>query len=370
GFQQGGVEPAAMLESCGTRGRAPYDTVLTHGFTMDEQGRKMSKSLNNSTAPQDVIKQYGADILRLWVASVDYAEDQRIGPEIIKTNVDAYRKLRNTVRWMLGSLAHFKPQDKVSDADMPELERLMLSHLARLDGVVRKGYDEFDFRRIYSALSNFMTTDLSSFYFDVRKDALYCDAPSSVQRRAALTVIDRIFDCVVSWLAPVLVFTCDEAWTQRHGEDACVHMVQFPEVSAGWRDQELEAKWAKIMKVRSVVTGALEIERREKRIGSSLESAPIVHIADEALSAAVSDIDMAEICITSAAAVEQGEGPADAYRLDEVRGVSVVPAMARGTKCARSWKVLPEVGSDAEYPDVTPRDADALREWARLGVTV
>jgi isoleucyl-tRNA synthetase len=361
---------SSLLESCGTRGRAPYDAVLTHGFTMDEHGRKMSKSLNNSTAPQDVIKQYGADILRLWVASVDYAEDQRIGPEIIKTNVDAYRKLRNTLRWMLGSLAHFKPEDKVPDTDMPELERLMLSHLARLDGVVRNGYDEFDFRRIYSALSNFMTTDLSSFYFDVRKDALYCDAPSSVQRRATLTVIDRIFDCVVSWLAPVLVFTCDEAWTQRHGEADCVHTVQFPEVPADWRDRDLEARWAKIMKVRSVVTGALEIERREKRIGSSLESAPVVYIADEALAAAVRDIDMAEICITSDAAVEQGEAPADAYRLDEVRGVCVVPAMARGTKCARSWKVLPEVGSDAEYPDVTPRDADALREWARLGVTV
>jgi len=361
---------SSLLESCGTRGRAPYDTVLTHGFTMDEQGRKMSKSLNNSTAPQDVIKQFGADILRLWVASVDYAEDQRIGPEIIKTNVDAYRKLRNTLRWMLGSLAHFRPEDKVTDADMPELERLMLSHLARLDGVVRKGYDDFDFRRIYSALSNFMTTELSSFYFDVRKDALYCDAPSSLQRRAALTVIDRIFDCVVSWLAPVLVFTCDEAWSLRHGEQSCVHTVQFPDTSGSWRDQELEARWAKVMKVRSVVTGALEIERREKRIGSSLESAPVIYIADEALSAAVGDIDMAEICITSDAHVEQGEGPAEAYRLDEVRGVAVVPAMAKGTKCARSWKVTPEVGSDAEYPDVTPRDANALREWARLGVTV
>ncbi len=360
---------SSLLESCGTRGRAPYDTVLTHGFTMAEDGRKMSKSLNNQTFPQDIIKQYGADILRLWVASVDYAEDQRIGPEIIKSNVDAYRKLRNTLRWMLGSLAHFKPQDKVSDADMPELERLMLSHLARLDQVVRKGYDEFDFRRIFSALNNFMNIELSSFYFDVRKDTLYCEAPSSLKRRAALTTIDRIFDCVVSWLAPMLVFTCDEAWQQRHGEGICVHTGQFPDVDGSWRNKDLEAKWTKVMKVRSVVTGALEIERREKRIGSSLESAPVVHIADEVLVAAVKDIDMAEICITSDAKVEQGEGPAEAYRLAEVRGVSVVPEMAKGTKCARSWKVSPDVGSDAEYPDVTPRDADALREWARLGVT-
>ncbi len=264
------------------------------------------------------------------MASVDYAEDQRIGPEIIKSNVDAYRKLRNTLRWMLGSLAHFKPEDKVSDADMPELEKLMLSHLARLDGVVRKGYDEFDFRKIFSALNNFMNIELSSFYFDVRKDTLYCEAPSSVKRRAALTAIDRIFDCVVSWLAPMLVFTCDEAWEQRHGEGTCVHTQQFPDVDARWRDKDLEAKWARVMKVRSVVTGALEIERREKRIGSSLESAPVVHISDEGLAAAVKDIDMAEICITSDASVEQGEGPADAYRLAEVRGVSVVPAMATG----------------------------------------
>ena len=185
----------------------------------------------------------------------------------------------------------------------------------------------------------------------------------------ACQVIDRIFDCVVSWLAPVLVFTCDEAWALRHGEDVCVHTVQFPDVSASWRDLELEAKWMKVMKVRSVVTGALEIERREKRIGSSLESAPAIYISDDALSGAVSEIDLAEICITSDARIEPGEGPADAYRLAEVRGVAVVPEMAKGTKCARSWKVLPEVGSDTEYPDVTLRDADALREWARRGVT-
>ena len=222
----------------------------------------------------------------------------------------------------------------------------------------------------YSALLDFMVVELSSFYFDVRKDTLYCEAPSSMKRRAALTVIDKVFDCLVTWLAPMLVFTCDEAWGERHGEGACVHTEQFPDVPASWRDDGLEARWAKVMKVRSVVTGALEIERREKRIGSSLQSAPVVHISDEALAAAVKDIDMAEICITSDASVAVGEGPADAYRLDEVRGVAVVHQPAKGTKCARSWKVSPDVGSDPEYPDVTPRDADALREWAKLGVSV
>jgi isoleucyl-tRNA synthetase len=280
-------------------------------------------SRSATTVPQDVIKQYGADILRLWVASVDYAEDQRIGPEILKSNVDAYRKLRNTIRWMLGSLAHFKPEDAVEDKDMPELERLMLSHLARLDGVVRKSYDEFDFRRIYSALGNFMNIELSSFYFDVRKDALYCDAPSSLRRRAALTVIDKIFNCVVTWLAPILTFTCDEAWMERHGADACVHTEQFPEVGEHWRNEALEATWAKVMKVRSVVTGALEIERREKRIGSSLDSAPEIFIVDEELLHAVHGIDMAEICITSDAKVTHGAGPDGAYKLDEVHGVAL-----------------------------------------------
>ncbi len=352
---------SSLLESCGTRGRAPYDTVLTHGFTMAEDGRKMSKSLNNQVAPQDVIKQYGADILRLWVSSVDYAEDQRIGPEIIKTAVDSYRKLRNTLRWMLGTLAHHQG-DNVAVADMPELERLMLHRLSELDELVRNGYDNFDFKRIFAALNNFMNVELSAFYVDVRKDALYCDAPSSLRRKAALRVVSQLFDCLTTWMAPMLSYTMEEAWTERHPDRGSVHLQQFPEVPVEWRDEALAAKWQKIRRVRRVVTGALEIERREKRIGSSLEAAPVVHITDIELMSAIEGQDMAEICITSQIEITDSPAPADAFTLEEVPGVAAVNRMAAGKKCARSWKVLPEVGTDPDYPDITLRDAGAMRE--------
>ena len=207
---------SSLLESCGTRGRAPFDVVLTHGFVLDEQGRKMSKSLGNVTAPQDVMKNSGADILRMWVCASDYADDLRIGPEILKTTIETYRKLRNTIRWMLGSLAHFREEDRVAFEKMPELERLMLHRLAELDELVRKAYADFDYKRIFAALSHFMTTDLSAFYFDVRKDALYCDPISSRTRKAALTVVDHLFRCTVTWLAPMLCFTAEEAWCERY----------------------------------------------------------------------------------------------------------------------------------------------------------
>ncbi|GAA0778861.1 isoleucine--tRNA ligase [Roseibium denhamense] len=353
---------SSLLESCGTRGHAPYDAVLTHGFTMAEDGRKMSKSLGNQMFPQDIIKQYGADILRLWVASCDYWEDQRLGNEIIKTSVDSYRKLRNTLRWMLGSLAHAKGEE-VAFADMPELERLMLHRLAELDEMVRKGYWEFDYKKIFHQLFTFMTVELSAFYFDIRKDALYCDAPSSTRRKASLFVIGKIFDCLTTWLAPMLPFTMDETWTARYGEDGSVHLQQFPEVPSEWRDDQLSAKWTKIKTVRRVVTGALEIERREKRIGSSLEAHPVVHVTDPDLMAALEGRDMADIAITSQLTLTSDPAPEGAFTLDDTKGVAVVPALAEGTKCARSWKILPEVGTDPDYPDVSLRDAEALREW-------
>jgi isoleucyl-tRNA synthetase len=355
---------SSLLESCGTRGRAPYDVVLTHGFALDEQGRKMSKSLGNVVAPQDVMKQSGADILRMWVCATDYADDLRIGPEILKTTVETYRKLRNTIRWMLGNLAHFHEEDRVAPEKMPELERLMLHRLAELDTIVRQCYADFDYKRIFAQLNAFMTSDLSAFYFDIRKDALYCDPVSSQKRKAALTVIDHLFRCTVTWLAPMLCFTAEEAWLARYGDSApSVHLQLFPQLPAAWRDDKLAEKWRKIRNVRRVVTGALELERAEKRIGSSLEAAPIVHVADADLFATIVDADLAEICITSAATLVEGEGPADAFRLDDVAGVSVLPRRAQGRKCARSWKISESVGEDPDYPDVTPRDAKALREW-------
>jgi len=357
---------SSLLESCGTRGRAPYDVVLTHGFVLDEGGRKMSKSLGNVVAPQDVIKQSGADILRMWVCASDYADDLRIGPEILKTTVETYRKLRNTLRWMLGNLAHLDPGERVDVRRMPELERLMLHRLAELDATVRRHYSDFDYKRIFAALSAFMTVDLSAFYFDIRKDALYCDPISSVTRKACLTLLERLFTCTVTWLAPMLPFTAEEAWLARDPQAASVHLETFPDIPAGWRDDALAAKWQTIRAVRRVVTGALELERAQKRIGSSLEAAPTVFVADKDLFAAIADTDFAEICITSAATLVEGEGPADAFRLPEVPGVAVVPLLAEGRKCARSWKISPLVGTDPEFPDVTPRDAQALREWETM----
>jgi isoleucyl-tRNA synthetase len=364
--QHRGWFQSSLLESCGTRGRAPFDIVLTHGFVLDEDGRKMSKSLGNVTAPQDVIKQAGADILRMWVCAADYADDLRIGPEILKTTVDTYRKLRNTLRWMLGNLAHYQAADRVAFEKMPEPERLMLHRLAELDPLIRQAYADFDYKRIFAALSAFMTVDLSAFYFDIRKDALYCDPYSSTTRRACLTVLDHLFRATVCWLAPMLCFTAEEAWLARGPDAQSVHLEPFPQVPPSWRDEALAEKWRKLRNVRRVVTGALELERAAKRVGSSLEAHPLVYIADPDLFAAAVDADLAELCITSGAALVEGDGPPEAFRLPDVPGVAVVPELAQGKKCARSWKISPSVGLDPQFPDVTPRDAQALREWEAM----
>ena len=362
---------SSLLESCGTRGRAPYDVVLTHGFTLDENGRKMSKSLGNTVEPQKVIKDSGADILRLWVCATDYADDQRIGPEILKNTIETYRKLRNSIRWMLGTLHHYKRSEAVAFADMPELERLMLHQLSEQAEVIRRAYAAFDYKTVIASLAAFMNTELSAFYFDIRKDTLYCDPPSSVARKAALTAIDLICDAILKWLAPVLSFTTDEAWRMYRPDAApSVHLTLFPETMDGYRDEALAAKWETIRNIRRVVTGALELARAAKTIGSSLEASPIIYVADRALLGTLFDTDLAEICITSNYEVREGEAPAEAFRLDAVPGVAVIVEKAVGRKCARSWKILESVGEDAEYPDVSPRDAQALREWKALGVSV
>src|ERR1700689_545798 len=362
---------SSLLESAGTRGRAPHNVVLTHGFTLDENGRKMSKSIGNTVEPQKVIAQSGADILRLWVCATDYADDQRIGPEILKNTIETYRKLPNSIRWMLGTLHHFRRGEAVAYVEMPELERLMLHQLAGQAAIVRKAYAEFDYKTVVASLSAFMNTELSAFYFDIRKDTLYCDPPSSLARKAALTAIDIICDAILRWFAPVLSFTCDEAW-QLYRSDAApsVHLTLFPEGIENFRDDALAAKWEIIRNVRRVVTGGLEVERAAKRIGSSLEASPLVYVSDRKIFDTLFDVDLAEVCITSNARATNEEAPAAAFRLNDVPGVAVVVEKAVGIKCARSWKILRSVGEDPEYPDVSPRDAKALREWQALGVTV
>jgi isoleucyl-tRNA synthetase len=254
---------------------------------------------------------------------------------------------------------------------MPELERLMLHQLAGQATIVRKAYAEFDYKTVVASLSAFMNTELSAFYFDIRKDTLYCDPPSSPARKAALTTIDMICDAILKWLAPVLSFTCEEAWLLFNpGAEPSIHLTQFPEGLEVFRDDALAAKWETIRDVRRVVTGALELERAAKTIGSSLEASPLVYVSDKSIFNTLFDIELAEVFITSNAMATNDDAPAGAFRLNEVPGVAVVVEKAVGIKCARSWKILPDVGSDPEYPDVSPRDAEALREWKALGASV
>ncbi len=359
--QHRGWFQSSLLESCGTRGHAPYDVVLTHGFVLDEKGQKMSKSLGNVVAPQDVMAKSGADILRLWVAASDYSDDLRIGPEILKTFSETYRKLRNTVRWMLGALAHFDGRG-VNVDEMPELERLMLHRLAELDHDIGHAYETYDFRKVVALLSHFMNTELSAFYFDIRKDTLYCEGPSSVKRRAALTVVDHLCDAILKWLAPILSFTAEEAYALYRPGEASIHLAGFPKIPREWRDDNLAAKWDRVREVRSAVTAALELERAAKRIGSSLEAAPVVYVDDADLMSGLDGLDMAEVCLTSGIEVIAGPLPADAVVASDVKSVGVIPRRAEGTKCARSWRITKDVGSDPAYPDLSARDAAAMRE--------
>jgi isoleucyl-tRNA synthetase len=320
----------------------------------------MSKSRGNTLSPQELMKTSGADILRLWVASSDYSSDIRFGPAILQGTAESYRKLRNTLRWMLGTLTHYQG----THGAMPELERLMLHRLAELDVTVRKAYAEYDYKRVVAVLSQFMNTDLSAFYFDIRKDTLYCEPFSSQKRKAALDTIEHIFRCTTLWLAPLLCFTAEEAWLARYpSHEASVHLQTFPNFPSDWRDDALAEKWAKVRRVRSVVTGALEIARAQKKIGSSLEAAPRVYIAEADLRNALTRVDLAEVAITSNIEIIDGPPPAGAFTLPDVQGVGVEVSLAEGRKCARSWRITKDVGLDPAYPELSARDAAAVREF-------
>jgi isoleucyl-tRNA synthetase len=361
--QHRGWFQSSLLEACGTRGRAPYDAILTHGFTLDEKGEKMSKSIGNAVEPQTVTRESGADILRLWAAMIDYAEDQRIGKTILQTAVDGYRKLRNTVRYLLGGLAGYDAAEAVALADMPPLERFILHRLWELDAQVRAAYETYRFQDVWRPIAEFCSNDLSALYFDIRRDALYCDRPDSLRRRACRTVMDAVFERLTAWLSPLLPFTMEEAWTTRFPAAGSNCLRVIPATPQDWRDAAEAARWDKVQVVTRAVTGALEIERREKRLGAALEAAPRVYIADPALLAAFGGLDAAEVFRTSQASLVAGEGPSGAFRTDDAPGVAVEPLRAEGRKCARSWRILPEVGASPAYPDLSLRDADAVALW-------
>ncbi len=352
---------SSLIEACGTRGRAPYEAVLTHGFVLDEEGRKMSKSLGNVVAPQEVMQQSGADILRLWVVGSDYSEDLRIGPEILKHQSDVYRRLRNTLRYLLGALDGFSPEEVVGIEAMPDLDRWVLHRLSELDALVRRSVEAFDFHGIFTALYNFCVADLSAFYFDIRKDRLYCDAPGDIPRRAVRTVLDRTFDCLVRWLAPVTCFTAEEAWLARHGDapERSIHLERFADVPTNWQDPVLGQRWATLRDLRRVVTGAIELERGAKRLGSSLHAAVEVFLP-ESLVELLHGVDLAELCIASAGVVRPGPVPGDAFTLPDIAEIGVRVSRASGERCERCWRVLPEVGQVPGCADLCRRCAAVL----------
>jgi isoleucyl-tRNA synthetase len=358
--QHRGWFQSSLLESCATRGRAPYDEVLTAGFVLDREGDKMSKSVGNVILPQTIADKNGADIFRLWVASSDFTQDLRMGNDIIQSNTDAYRRLRNTIRFMLANLSGFDEKERIEYSKMPELERYVLAKIAEIDEVVREGYTKYDFNRVYNTVFSFCTNELSALYFDIRKDALYCDAASSMRRRSARTVTDIAFRHVVTWLAPILCFTMEEAWLLRFpGEGESVHLQTFPVVPNEWHNEKLAQKWSRIRELRRVVTGALEVARRDKVIGASLEARPVLYVsADDAK--LLEGLDLGEIAITSGAKVSTHDAPADAFKLTEVEGVAVEFHHAEGDKCARCWMILPEVGSHPKHPDLCNRCSAAV----------
>ena len=349
--QHRGWFQSSLLEAVGTRGAAPFEAVLTHGFTLDEQGRKMSKSAGNVTAPQAITEQYGADVLRLWVMNADLTEDQRIGAEVLKQTAELYRRLRNTLRWLLGSLAGFAPSEAVPEAEMPELERWVLHRLSELNALVWRAVETHDWTGVYPAVHAFCAADLSAFYFDIRKDAIYCDRRDSVRRRSARTVLDHLMRCLTTWLAPVLVFTAEEAWVARFGEKTSVHLTEFPRLdeTSRWQDEALALRWQDIRTKRRDIMQVLEAERADGKIRSSLEAELLLSFPDDQTVLGLDE--WAEVAIASKVS-DARNSHAGSFHAAALR--------ARGSKCARCWRVLEEVGSVALHPSLCLRCADAV----------
>jgi len=359
--QHRGWFQASLLESCGTRGIAPFKAVVTHGFINDDKGYKMSKSLGNVVSPEDLIKQFGADVLRLWSMQVDWKDDMKLGNETMKQAAESYRRFRNTLRFILGNLDGFSDAEKVDAKDMPELEQWILHRLSQIDSALKEAINNYDFFEAVQEIYLFCHNDLSAFYFDVRKDALYCDSADSLRRKSCRTVLHTLFDCLTKWLAPFLSFTAEEAWLARskNPDTDSIHLQTFPDIPSSWKNDALNNKWGRLRDIRRVVTGALEIERAAKKIGSSLQANPSVYVnADDAK--LLSTLNAAEIFITSGATVSTDKAPSDAFTAEDVKEVAAAFAPAKGEKCERCWMVLESVGKNKTHPTLCDRCADVV----------
>jgi isoleucyl-tRNA synthetase len=348
---------SSLLESVGSRGRAPYKNVLTHGFVVDGQGRKMSKSVGNVVAPEEVIKKFGAEILRLWVAAQDYRDDIRISQEILNRLAEAYRRIRNTCRYILGNLSDFDPAvDAVSLEMMPEIDRWALHQLELLKEKVITSYHEYEFHVLYHAVNGFCTVEMSSFYLDILKDRVYTSKTGSVARRSAQTVMYRILDALVRLMAPVLSFTADEVWGYMPGKrESSVHLAEFPVLTPEVKDDRLVERWERLMKVRGEVSKALELSRVEKVIGHSLDAAVIIAAPAELLAfLAPYAEDLKSVFIVSKVALS-GDPELEGYVADGIEGVRIKVAAAPGAKCERCWCYDEEIGNDPEHPALCPR---------------
>lgn len=363
--QHRGWFQSSLLQSCASRGVAPYKQVRTHGFTVDEKGRKMSKSMGNGMEPQEIADKNGIEILRVLFAAADYTQELALGKTMMDQASETYRKLRNSIRYMMASTKDFAPENAVAYDELPLLEKWLLARTSEVHAKVIAEYDEYNFKGALSTIADFANLELSAFYVDVRKDALYCDPVNSTKRRAAQTVLHELFGRFLTWLAPICPFTTEEAWLTQNPDTVSIHLQVWRDIPAEWHNPASISRMSKLRDLRKAITGGLEIERAAKTIGSSLEAAPKVYISDNEILAAIGDEDLAELCITSGIEVLAGEAPASAYSIDDVKGVAVEFACANGVKCRRSWKYFDPKTANPQYPDITPRDAEAVMEWER-----
>ena len=340
---------SSLLESCGTRGRAPFESILSHGFVVDGKGRKMSKSIGNVISPDEIINKYGADILRIWVVASDYSEDLKIDNQIINYQIDSYRKIRNTIRFLLGNLNNFSVNDAVELEQMPDLEKYILNKVSQMNTELKSLVQKHDYHGIFVKLLNFCTLDLSAFYFDIRKDSLYCDGKDSLKRRSVSTCLHILFDFLSKWFSPIISFTSEEAWQSRHQDNSTSILSQIiTEKDFTYSYSNLEKSFDELKRVRKSVTAALEIKRNEKLIGSSLQAKAIIYIPSE-IKQILSTLDLAEMCIVSGVEIKDIAEKTPSSMNFEEEDIFVDISLAEGDKCQRCWTILPEVKDNQDH---------------------